>query len=133
MKKDLFEQWDEAFMKDFKSFRERKVPQRILENFSASVERRIKNGTFPNVPGSVNPVHLEMFRSFRWVPAFAVLLLVVSIVVPRPAARPKLSQSESGIATPSIVSVSTSPEISEEVSFLEELGEWTDDDEADFN
>ena len=128
MEKDLFEQWDEAFMKDFKTLRERKVPQRILENFSASVERKIQE---KQTTRALQP------RPIRWapvwVPAFAVLLLVVSIVAPRPANRPKLSQSESGIATPSIVSVSTSPEISEEMTFLEELGEWTDDDESDFN
>ena len=132
MKEDLFEQWDEAFMKEFKAFRERKVPQRVLENFSASVERRIKNGTFPNVPGSPNPVHLEMFRS-RWVPAFAVLLLMVSTAVLRYPVRSKTSQSKFGTSVPSAISVPSSPEISEEMAFLEELGEWTDEDEADFN
>ena len=126
MKDEIFEKSDEALMNQFKAMRERKIPSRILEGFSTSVERKILE---KQTKKTLRPGFLSWAPV--WVPAFAVLLLFASTVVLHyPAGlntHPRLA------VTVSTVSAAPHSEISDEVVFLRELGEWTEEDEVDFN
>ena len=126
MKDETFEKMDEEFMNQFKTVREKKVPSRILDDFSASVEKRI--------------LEKQAGKNFRfglpawapvWVPALAVLLLFVSTAVLQNPGDTR-SRRNTGPA-PATISVTPGSEISDELGLLRDLGEWTDDDEAEFN
>ncbi len=129
MKDEIFKKQDEALMNQFKAQREREVPSGVLNDFSASVEHKI--------------LETQGQKSFRfgfpawapiWVPVFAVLLVLVSTTLTQYPSRLKDQKRPAvGIQPPVEVSIASKSEISEEVILLQELGEWTEEDEAQLN
>ena len=114
MNKDDFEKLDEEFMDRLKTERQKSVSPGILKGFSASVMAKISERGKKTAPvRSLAPV---------WVPAFAVILLASAAAVkipffsvPSPA--PYLNLMIAGTA-----------DLSEEISALEDLGVWGDED-----
>ncbi len=127
MKNEDLEKLDQTLMNQFKETREKKVPWRIMNGFSASVERQILEKQLKTVP---------RFGFLKWgipvlAPAFAVVLFLASTAL----LHYPVSFETNHKTTASTVSVSSSsgPEISDEVTFLSELGEWNEEDDAEFN
>ena len=130
MKNENLEKLDQMLMDQFKETREKKVPWRIMNGFSASVERQILEKQLKTVP---------RFGFLKWgiaglVPAFAALLFLASTALLHSPADIKTRQ-KTAASTASAISVASpsGPEISDEVTFLSELGEWNEEDEAEFN
>ena len=112
MTQEPFEKMDESLMQRMKDLRERNIPPEILKGFSASVESRIREKQTPAFEARPRRSFLPV-----WVPAFAVLILAVGLMlyVPR--------SSDIQLASAEVT------EISEEITTLRELGVWTEEDE----
>jgi hypothetical protein len=112
-----FENMDKSFMKDLKNEREKKVPPIYLKGFAQSVERKITAA--PEKKRFVVPV---------WVPVMAVLLIAVTLTVKNPLGARSLSVSPQAVQLAS--ATMSDQELSDEISLMSELGEWTDDDDS---
>ena len=126
MKDQAFEKMDEAFMNRLKAVREKRTPSKIASQFSASVERKILE---KQMKKSLRPGFLNWAPV--WVPAFGVLLLFASTAVLHYPAG--LHPHRAGARIPLKISAHSNSEISDEVTLLQELGEWTEEDEVEFN
>ncbi len=107
--KENFEKTDEAFMKKLRPLRERRLNERLLSGFTASVERKIASAGSPVGAG---------IR--RWAPftaAPAILGLVALLWITYPAENVQLAQ------------LSDPDALSAEIAALKDLGEWTEADE----
>src|SRR3989338_824173 len=112
MTQEPFEKIDESLMGRMKHLRERNIPPEILKGFSASVESRIRE--------KQTPAFEDRPRRFfmpAWVPALAVLIVVVGLTLYIPRS------SDIQLASANVT------EISEEITTLRELGVWTEEDE----
>lgn len=110
MKPESFESLDKAFKARFDKL-SKKVPSRLLDGFSASVERRILEKRSAPEPRPIR----------RWAPAWvpALAVLVVSILALRmphvgPLGYPDLSSPAA---------------LSQEIAVLRDVGAWSEDDE----
>ena len=124
-----FEKLDPSFMEEFKGLREKKPSPETLKNFKASVEAKI-----------LERQHEKRHQNawLRWsIPVFAPALGALLFFVW--ANFPKLSSDSRGTArrAPTMVSipivlssVSNVTDLTDEITALEELGVWTDEDEA---
>src|SRR3989338_4554631 len=112
MTQEQFEKMDESLMQRMKDLRERNIPPEILKGFSASVESRIREKQTPAFEARPRRSFLPV-----WVPAFAVLILAVGLMVYVPRS------SDIQLASAEVT------EISEEITTLRELGVWTEEDE----
>ena len=127
MNEEPFEKLDEVWMKKFKSFREKKVPSKILEGFGASVEGRIHREQEEKI-SRPNP-----FRLWApvWVPAFAALLVffgwLASVRLPFGTQTPMMPPASLPFA------FTTTSEITEEIAALRDLGLWTEEDDETLN
>ena len=128
MNQETFEKLDRAFTDRFRAVREKKVSSQVLERFSASVERRILE---KQTEKSLRPGWAFLRWAPVWVPAFAVTVLVISTAVLQSPGGLKSVLSKTNPVLSLHVSVSS--EISEEVVLLQDLEEWSEDDEAEFN
>ena len=112
MTQEPFEKMDESLMRRMKDLREPNIPPEILKGFSASVESRIREKQTPAFETRPRRFFMPV-----WIPAFAVLILAVGLMlyVPR--------SSDIQLASAEVT------EISEEITTLRELGVWTEEDE----
>ena len=131
MKNENLEKLDQMLMDQFKETREKKVPWRIMNGFSASVERQILEKKLKKVP---------QFGFLKWgiaglVPGFAVLLFLASTALLHYPAGVKTNHQTTASPSSAVSVASPSgPEISDEVTLLSELGEWNEEeDDAEFN
>ncbi len=113
MTKEPFEKMDSSWMEALKKARLKKVPPKILEGFSASVESRIRERQAKEAPAPAEP---KRIRIPVWAPAFAVLIVASVVVLRGGLERPWMAPADSGL--------------SEEVAVMRELGVWDDEDEA---
>lgn len=127
MNEESFEKSDEAWMKKLKTSREKKIPSRILEGFSASVEERIRR---EQEEKNLRPHPFRLWAPV-WVPAFVALLVFFSWLASGPL--------PFGTKIPSVpvvsiqLALSTTSEINEEIAALRELGVWTEEDDEALN
>ncbi len=117
MTNDSFKKMDERWMNDLKLMREKKVPAKMLDGFSASVEARIREVEKPQERKNFG------FRPRRFfvpvfVPTFAVLIIASMVVLRSPSNPAQLA------------SATTAVELSDEAAVLREVNVWTDEDEA---
>lgn len=113
MTKEPFEKMDSFWMETLKKARLKKVPPKILEGFSASVEARIRERQAKEAPAPAEP---KRFRIPVWAPVFAVLIVASVVVLRSGLERPWTPPADSGL--------------SEEIAVMRELGVWGDEDEA---
>ena len=127
MKNHDFEKIDERWMKDLKEIREKKVPEKILDGFAASVEARIREDK-RNVAAKAYDIKPKRFLVPVFAPTFAVLIIGSVLVLRSPlATRPEAVPQA---LTRRVSEKTTSDNISEEVAVLREVGAWTEEDEA---
>lgn len=119
MNSESFEKLDQDFMDRLKSRREKGVPPEMLRDFSASVEAKIREkeagkGSMPSGRRWITPV---------LVPAFAVMLLASVVVFKSPSFHMPSPQPYMNMM------LTSNADLSDEISALEELGVWGDEDE----
>ena len=120
-----FEQMDKEMMETLQGVRDQKMPEGLLKDFSAGVERKIRER-------NVRPAGIG--AGFGWASALALglVLLVLGAVIWKllPAKRPIVVPVKSASPTYVIMRSPGSPsEIVNEIEALKELGVWTDEDE----
>ena len=124
MKKESFNEMDKSLMRDLKSAREQKVPPIYLKGFAASVERKIAG-----IHEKEEPVFApKRFTVPVWVPVMAVLVIAVTLVLQGPLGTRSLSVTPQSVQLAS--ATLSEQELSEEISVMTELGEWSDEDES---
>ncbi len=137
MKEENFEKQDEVLMNQFKALRDKKIPSEVLDYFSASVEHKILEAQGKKTFRFGFPAWAPL-----WGPVLAVLLVAVSTTITRNPAQLKRQNSSGPAEIQNVGEISltshsrsdnSKSEISEDVALLQELGEWTDEDEAEFN
>lgn len=118
-----FEKQDRSLMEALKSIRDKKIPDAIMKDFSASVESKIREKQ-PSLEIQIKPK-----RSWVpvWAPVFAVLMIASLLALRLP-----MGPRETPLAlSPRMVQLAQANvnELSDDIAALRELGAWTDDDE----
>ncbi|MGH7197269.1 MAG: hypothetical protein ACREH5_00800 [Candidatus Omnitrophota bacterium] len=125
MTKEPFEKIDRELMKKLEGLRKKELPKGLLEGFSASVEKKIREKEAHEAPAYKPARRLVPM----WVPTFAVLILAVVVVLrlPKgPDGAPVTQPSQT--LTRSVQAPLT--DLADEITVLMELGVWTDEDES---
>ncbi len=118
--KQEFEKMDEAWMQKLEGARQKRVPDGLLTNFSASVEARLEERAAKKAAAWPSAL-----RARVWAPAFAVLLFA-SLVVMR---WPGEGGENPALFQPLQMATASAYEIEDEINTLEELGVWSVEDE----
>ena len=118
---ESFEKLDQEFMDKLKAEREKTVSSGILKGFSASVSATIDEKEKKSSETAIREVR------HRWIlpvmaPAFAVILLASAVAVKNP-----FFHAPSSMSYMDMMLVGTA-DLAEEISALEELGLWGDED-----
>ena len=119
MTDEPFEKLDQDFMERLKTEREKGVSPEILKGFSASVQARILEKEAKKEKKSFHAREASRIL----VPAFAVILLALVAVFRKPSFYMSPPRPMMGIM------LTSATDLSDEISALEELGGWSDEDE----
>lgn len=118
-----FDKMDSEFLKKFEKLRDKKVPKRVLDGFSASVEEKIRKKLF------TPELEKKRFRMPLWAPVLTVLVLASLVVFRTGLHRATYFERPSNsvvISQP----VPVNGDLAVEIAALKEIGEWTEQDET---
>lgn len=118
-----FDKMDSEFLKKFEKLRKERVPKKVLEGFSASVEEKIRKKLFTPA------LEKKRFRLPLWAPVMTVLVLG-SLVLFRTGLHRATYFESPGSSMVISQQRLVNGDLSVEIAALKEMGEWTDEDET---